>query len=69
MQFVDVLEQALDFVARLVEIVLEVLIGFVAAFDLSLQVFDCAVDVADASGFCCACFFEVFELLLKLDRC
>lgn len=58
LEFVDGLEEAFDFVAGLVEVVLEHLRGLVAALDLGLEVFDGAVDVADAAGFCGASFFE-----------
>jgi len=41
-------------------------VGFVAAVDLRLEVFDGAVDGADGAGFGGAACFESFELVLEL---
>jgi hypothetical protein len=67
LELVDCLQQALDFVAGFGEIFGQDCDGFLAAVDLRLQVFDCAVDVADAACFGVAAFLEVFELVFELE--
>ena len=66
MEFVNGLKQALDLVARLVEIVLQDLSRLVAALNLRLKILDSAVDVADATGFGRASLLEILKLLFKL---
>ena len=66
MEFVNCLEKAFDFVAGFGEVFGQNCDGLLPAVDLRLQVFDCAVDVADLTGLRVASLLEVFELLFKL---
>ena len=62
MELVDGLQQALNFVSRLVKIVLQKLSRLFAPLDLGLKVLDRAVDVSDTACFGAAGLLEVFEL-------
>jgi hypothetical protein len=66
LEFVDCLEKTLDFVAGLGEVFGQDGDGLFAALDLCLEIFDCAVDVADAASFGVAALLQVFELLFEL---
>ena len=57
LELVDCLKQTLDLVAGLGEVFGQDGDGLFAALDLCLEVFDCAVDVADAAGFGVAALF------------
>lgn len=58
----DCLEETLSLVTRLVQVVLEILDRFITAVDLTLEVLDCAVHIADAAGFSRTSCFEVLKL-------
>jgi hypothetical protein len=50
LQFIDGGEQTGDLVAGLVKILRDRRVLLFAAFDLRLQILDCAIDIADGTG-------------------
>lgn len=66
LEFFDVAEKTLDLVAAFVDILVELVVHLLSAFDLRLEVFDCAVDVAEGSLLSVMFAFLLFEVGFQL---